>query len=140
MKKIFVQLLMVLSILSLFGCSSSEGKLKFSEIVKDDLSKISSRNSGSGLFYSTTNKEIIAHFVNTMSATTYSKTGPYEPVTGNSSLGLYNEENERITFITSNGDGVFAIGDGFYKMNEDINDELSSFYKELYSDSNLIKE
>lgn len=138
MKKLFLTTLLVLSILSLFGCSSNE--VQFSEIVKGEISKISSRNSGNGLLYSITDKEKIAYFVNIMNSTTYSKVKAYEPVTGNFSLGLYNGTNEKITSITSNGKGVYRIGDGYYKMNHDINDELSSFYKELYSDSNLVNE
>jgi hypothetical protein len=130
--------LMVVSIISITGCKSNE--LQFSEIVKVDILKISSRNPGTGKLYSITDKEKIAHFVTLMNSTTYSKVRRYDPVTGNSSLMFYNGKNELITGMASNGKGVFKIGDKYYQTKKTINDELSTFYKELYSNDNLIQE
>lgn len=138
MRKLIFATILAVSFLTLFSCSSNETEL--SEIVKGGISKISSRHSGNGALYSTTDKEKIVRFIKIMSSTTYSKVKAYEAITGNSSLELYNENNEIITSITSNGKGVYNIGGGYYKMNKDISAELSSFYKELYSEENIVKE
>lgn len=142
MKKYYFKILVLLLCVSMFGCSSNEKQspLHFNEIIKENIVKISSRNSGTGLLYSIKDKKEIDQFVKTMDSTTFSKVKAYEPVTGNTSLKLYSGNNVEISFITSIARGVYHIGDGYYKMNKDINVELSSFYKELYSSKNLVKE
>ncbi|RAP78566.1 hypothetical protein [Paenibacillus montanisoli] len=143
MKKHFLKIVVLLQCVSLIGCSSndqSSNDLHFNEIIKGNIAKITSRNSGTGLLYSITDKKKIDRFVKTMDSTTYTKVKAYEPVTGNSSLKLFNENNVEISSITSNGKGVYHIGEGYYKLNNDIDAKLGSFYKEFYSSENLVNE
>lgn len=91
------------------------------------------------MLYSITDKKKIDQFVKMMDSTTYSKVKPYEPLTGSSGLGLYNENNVMISSITSNGKGVYHIGDGYYKLSNDISADLGSLYKELYSSESFVK-
>lgn len=138
-KLVFVTLALLLGV-SLFGCSSnknSSSEFQFNEIVKGNISKITTRYSGDGTLYSTTDKKTINDFVKLMNSTTYTKVKPYEPVTGDSGLGLYDENNVEISSISSNGRGVYHIGDGYYTMNHDMN--LASFYKVLYSKENIVQ-
>lgn len=128
--------MLLLSILTLFGCQTNE--IEFNEILKGEITKISSRNAGNGLLYTITDQAQIAQFNKIMSSTTYSKADAYSPVSGNSSLELYNGNNLIIS-ITSNGKGTFKIGNGYYKMNHEISADLASFYKSLYTDENIEK-
>lgn len=137
MKMFILTTLILLVSLFLFGCTSSN-EVQFTEVVKGDISKISSRHAGSGLLYSSTDKEKINDFINIMNSTTYEETEPFA-VTGASNIRLYGETGAEITSVQNVKD-VFEIGESYYKANTDISEELSSFYSEFYSDENLVKE
>ena len=141
-KMSFALLAAFVLLLFLNGCKPNEGgadnSMKFNEIVPDKIVKISSKQSSTGIDYSITNKTKIDQFIEILNSTTYSKTEPYEPTTGNSGLGFYNDSDEMVSSLTSNGLGTYKIGNDYYLMDTDISANLSAFYKDLYTDENIV--
>ena len=121
-------------ILLLVGCATTE--MKFSDIVKDDIEKITIRHSGSGTLYSTTDKELINEFLRVLTSAKYSETDAYG-ISGTSVIRLYNKEEEigSLRII----DKRIEINNKSFKTNNNLDKQLDDFYKNLFIEKNEVK-
>ena len=111
---------------------------KFTEIIKEDIHKIDSRNSGSGVLYTTTDKDLINKFVSKMNSTTYTKRIFSASYVGPTPFILYNVEGQKIGEITFFPSNLLKINENNYRTKSDI--KLKDFIKELYIDKNIVNE
>lgn len=112
-----------------------KSNISFSEFYHENIAKISFRN-GAGVTYSTTDRELIDHFIEILQSTTY-KESENPGIAGSSRLTLYGENNNKLAVITLQG-GYLMVRDSYFKMEHDLDHELQDFYKDFLKDENII--
>lgn len=113
---------------------NSQSKVSFSEFYHENIAKISYRN-GAGVTYSTTDRELIDRFIEIHQSTTYTETE--DPgIAGSSRLILYGENNNELAVITVTG-GYLRVSGTYFKLDNDLDNELQAFYKNFLKDENI---
>lgn len=116
----------------------------FSKIIKDDIEnigKITNRNAGSGKLYSTTDEELINKYATAMESAIYIRFIPFDiGDTNGTPIFLYNKNNTRIASIGSHSKFFVEINGNNYLVIGRDEKEFKVFYKEFYSDKNIVNE
>ncbi|KQX46875.1 hypothetical protein [Paenibacillus sp. Root444D2] len=134
-----VILVLVIGMVVLSKFQLQSASLSIDEIAPPgDVVKIEYRHGGNGLFYKTENITEINHFIQSLRATTYRKTKP-NPWTGSGSLQLYDKENKKIIGMSFGPNQDIQINGVYFRMTNDINDRLKTFFDEFLIDNNVVK-
>lgn len=133
-----VILVLVVGLVLLYKFQMPSSSLSFDEIASGDVVKIQYRHGGSGLLYETENKIEINHFIQSLRATTYRKIKP-NPWAGSGSFRLYEKGNKELMSLSFGPNQDIAINGVFYKMTDDINERLKTFFDEFLIDNNVVK-
>lgn len=141
MKYKFLFIIMFFVLLLPVGCSNNSKGVSFTEIVQDEVAKITMHHSGDGVLYSTTDTELINQFVSAMKSDVYYGGGDPKSIVGVPTIKLYNEKDKEIAQIVFEDKTAIRINDKSYGLKTDIEGiYLKSFYEEFLSDKNIIKE
>ncbi len=134
MRKIGIVSIILLLIIIFLGYQFMK-EYKFSELITEDIHKIESRNSGNGILYTTTDKDVINKLLSKMNSTNYNKRIFSANYTGPTPLILYNIEGKKIGKIIFYPNNMLKINGNKYRSKSDIN--LKDFFIDLYADKNI---
>lgn len=141
MKYKFLVIAIFIVLLLSVGCRNNSKGVSFTEIVQDEVAKITMRQSVDGALYSTTDTELINQFVSAVKSDVYYGGGDPKSIVGVSTIKLYNANDKEIAQIVFEGKTAVRINDKSYSLKTDINGiYMKSFYEEFLSDKNIIKE
>jgi hypothetical protein len=119
------------------GDGNLQSEISFSEFYHEHIARMSFRN-GAGVTYSTTDRELIDRLIEILQSTIYTE-AENPGIAGSSRLILYGENNNEIAVITMSG-GYLMVRDSYFKMENDLDQELKVFYKDFLKDENIINE
>jgi len=141
MKNKSIIIIITIIVLILVGCNNTK-KVQFTDIVNNEIVKISSRYSGNCILYSTTNIDLVNKFVIAMKSDEYYESNYKDvEITGTSTIHLYDKNNIEIASITFEGKNIVRINNKLYISKANIQGILGEyFYKEFYTDKNIVKE
>ena len=111
----------------------------FQKIINyNDIGIIKVRESGSGILYTTKDKDLIDMFISIMDQSNYLRIiNMRSEVVGGNTICLYSPDDKEIIRISFRGNNRMKANGKYYVMLKNINNELIEFDKLFYKDENI---